>query len=155
MQDHSAFISQRSKVAEDILCAASYITPLSAVAMLVAPRTARNRRIRFHACQSVLLNWLLLSAGFLFHLRAGLDQLLDAGTGARFEWTAGLLCMSVWSIVFLRLARGHELRIPLLARLADRQADGWLFRLLAPASRTDEVRMTANPRLKEAIQLSN
>ncbi|WP_109489060.1 hypothetical protein [Occallatibacter savannae] len=153
MQDHPAFTSHRSKVAEDILCATSYLTPLPAAVMLIIPGTRRNRRIRFHACQSALLNWLLLSAGFLLHLRANLDQLLDAGTGSRFEWTARILCMAVWSIVALRVAGGRELRIPVLSRFAEQQANSWLFRL-GTSSRGEE-RFTANPRLKEAIQLYN
>jgi len=153
MQDQSASISHRSRVAEDILCGASYVTMLPAIAMLVLPRTSRNRRIRFHACQSVLVNWLLLSAGFFLHLRAGLDQLLDLGSGARFEWSARMLCMAVWAIASLWLSRGNELRIPLLASLAERQANGWLFRRLARTRA--EASFNANPRLKAAIQLSN
>jgi uncharacterized membrane protein len=153
MQDQPVSSSHRSEVAQDILCAVSYLTMLPAVAMLLVPGTARNRRIRFHACQSVLINWLLLSAGFFLHMRAGIDQLTDVGSGSRFEWTARILCMAVWSMVSLSLARGHEVRIPLLAGLAERQAEGWAFRRLASAR--GEARATANPRLNEAIQLSN
>src|SRR4051812_40207487 len=131
MQDYPVPASHRAKVAEDVLCGASYITMLPAIAMLLVPGTARNRRIRFHACQSVLVNWLLLTAGFLFHLRAGVDQLLEAGSGARFEWAARILCMVVWSVASLSLARGAEFRVPFVASLAARQADGWLFSRLA------------------------
>lgn len=151
MQDQSVSPNHRAKVAEDILCATSYITPVPAFVMLVLPRTIRNRRIRFHACQSVLLSWLLLSFGFFLHLRAGLDQLLDVGSGARFEWTARILCMVVWAFASLTLARGGEFRIPFIASLAERQADGWFFRRFARIR--SEVSLPANPRLKEAMQL--
>ena len=153
MQDHRVPSSHRAKIAEDILCAASYISLLPAIAMLILPRTRCNRRIRFHACQSVLLNWLLMSVGFLLYLRAGMDRLLDVGSGARFEWTARILCMFVWSFASLSLARGGEFRIPFLASLAERQANAWLFRRLARPS--VEAPATAGSRLKEAMQLSS
>jgi uncharacterized membrane protein len=153
MQDYPVPASHRAKVVEDVLCGASYITMLPAIAMLLAPRTARNRRLRFHACQSVLLNWVLMTVGFLLHLRAGVDQLLDAGSGARFEWAARILCMAAWSVASLWLARGGEFRIPFIAFLAERQADGWLFRRVARVFAGAPV--TPNPRLNEAMQLSN
>jgi len=92
-------------------------------------------------------------AAFFLHLRAGLDQFLDAGSGARFEWAARILCMTTWSIAALWLARGVEFRIPFLASLAEKQADGWLFRRLAGVRA--HISIVANPRLKEAIQLYN
>jgi uncharacterized membrane protein len=153
MPDYPVPASHRAKVADDILCAASYVTMLPAIAMLVLPHTASSRRVRFHACQSILLNWMLLVVGFFLHLRAGIDQLLDAGSGARFEWTARLICMAVWAVASLSLARGSEFRIPFIASLAEKQSDGWLFRRLAKVPA--ETSFTANPRLKQAMQLSN
>jgi uncharacterized membrane protein len=153
MQDHQIPTSHRAKVAEDILCSVSYITLLPAFAMLILPRTRRNCRIRFHACQSVLLNCLLMSMGFLLHLRAQMDQLLDVGSGARFEWTARIVCMVVWTIASLSLASGREFRIPFVGFLAEKQANAWLFRRLARSSPGAPV--TARPRFKEAVQLSS
>lgn len=153
MQDYPVPASHRAKVAEDILCAASYITMLSAIAMLILPRTARSRRLRFHVCQSILINWMLFVVGFFFHIRAGMDQLLDTGSGARFEWTARLICMAVWAVASLSLARGSEFRIPFIASLAEKQSDGWLFRRMTHIP--SEVPFTANPELKQAMQLSN
>ena len=135
MQDHRVPSSHRAKIAEDILCAASYISLLPAIAMLILPRTRCNRRIRFHACQSVLLNWLLMSVGFLLYLRAGMDRLLDVGSGARFEWTARILCMFVWSFASLSLARGGEFRIPFLASLAETGE-----RMVVPPARETQCR---------------
>lgn len=151
MQDHPVPASHRARVAEDVFCGASYVTMLPAVVMLLLPRTARNSRIRFHACQSVLVNFLLLFAGFFLHLRAGVDQLMDVGSGARFEWTGRILCMVVWSVASLWLARGGELRIPFVTSLATRQADGWFFRRIVKEN--GNMTITASPRLKEAIQL--
>jgi uncharacterized membrane protein len=153
MPDHQIPTSHRAKVAEDILCGASYITLLPAFAMLVLPRTRRNRRIRFHACQSVLLNCLLMSMGFLLHLCAQMDQLLDVGSGARFEWMARIACMVVWTIASLSLASGREFRMPFVAFLAEKQANAWLFRRLARSS--VEAPVTSKPRFKEAMQLSS
>jgi len=126
---------------------------LPAIAILVRPRTARNPRLRFHACQSILLNWLLFVVGFFLHIRAGIDQLLDAGSGARFEWAARLLCIAVWAAVSLSMARGRELRIPFISSLAEKQANGWSFRRLTgiPA----EATFSAGPRLKQAMLLSS
>jgi uncharacterized membrane protein len=121
--------------------------------MLLLPRTASNGRIRFHACQSILLNWLLFSVAFLLHLRAGIDRLLDAGSGARFDFTALFLCIAVWGLASLRLALGHNLRIPFVASLAETQATGWLFRRMAPVLTPSQI--TPGPSLKQAIQLSN
>jgi len=153
MQNSPVPTSHRAKVTEDILCAASYITMLPAIAALVLPRTARNTRVRFHACQSVLLNWMLIVVGFFLHLRAGMDQLFDVGSGARFEWASRIICMTIWSITTLSLARGGEFRIPFVSSLAQKQANGWLFRRFSKVPVDLPVAHSAG--LKQAMQLSS
>ncbi|MBS1802266.1 MAG: hypothetical protein JST28_02810 [Acidobacteria bacterium] len=153
MQNSQVPTSHRAKVAEDIICAASYITMLPAIAALILPRTARNTRVRFHACQSVLLNWMLIAVGFFFHLGAGIDQLLDTGSGVRFEWAFRILCMAFWSLATLSLARGGEFRIPFVASLAQKQANGWLFRRFSKVP--VDLPVAHNASLKQAMQLSS
>jgi uncharacterized membrane protein len=145
MQDAFVSAPHRSAAREDALCAVSYLTPLPAAAMLLLPSTARNPRIRFHACQSILLNTLLMSAVFFLHLRADLDRLLDAGSGAQFEWTARLLCMAIWAFACLRLAIGKEFRVPVVAGLAAKQADGAFFQRFSVVD-SDTRRASDEPR---------
>jgi len=129
----------RSQRTEDLLCAIAYITMLPAIAMILLPSTARDPRIRFHACQSALFNWALMSVAFCMHLVAVFQQFGDISSGRAMEWSSRLLCMTVWGFIALRLASGREVRIPGFADVAERQASrGFItrFRDSASAPRT-------------------
>ena len=130
MQD-SLFSSDRSKRLENIICAVAYIMMLPAVIMLILPSAIRNPRIRFHACQSILMNWLLLSGIFFVGLIASLHQIIDGGHGVNFKWALWTVTIAVWAIAATRVATGKEFRIPALGALAERQANGGLFGQLA------------------------
>ena len=130
MQDNAK--PESSRFLENLCCAVSYITILPPAFMLLFPPAARNPRIRFHACQSILLNWILAVVAFFLHLSSGFQQLLGGGSGARFEWTARILCMTTWAVAFTCLSMGGRFHILFLKTLADRQANGRLFKLFAP-----------------------
>lgn len=133
MQDRSAPAHRLSILSEDMFSAVAYISPIPAATMLLIPSVARSGRVRFHACQSVLLSWFMLCAVYFLHLGAGVQQLLDQGTGASFNWTARLLCMFVWGLAAIRTASGRNIRIPLLSGLAQQQANCGVFKRFAAA----------------------
>lgn len=138
MQDQATASFDRSELVEDVLCAVSYLTILPAAVMLLVPATARNPRVRFHACQSILMNWFLGAAVFALGLSANFERIMGAANGVQTAsmllWTARILCMSVWAIASIRIATGRSFRIAGLSVLAERQANGRLFRRLAPSS---------------------
>ena len=134
MQDQPKTIEQ-SELTEDLLCAAAYITILPAAVLLFVPAFARNQRVRFHACQSVLLNWFLILGVFVLGLTANVEQLLGTSHGAQIAttliWSARILCMSVWALASVRIATGRSFRVPYIGALAENQANGRLFNWLA------------------------
>jgi uncharacterized membrane protein len=150
MEDSST-LTHRSAALEDTLCGISYLTPVPAVLLLLLPSTARRPRVRFHACQSILLNTLLMTAAFSLHLTADMQRLLDAGNGAQFDWSARILCMGVWAIASLRLATGRQFRMPVISSLAQRQANGPLFQRFTPVSSENGMPKNPAPALDEAI----
>lgn len=143
MQD-STPTTDHSELMEDVLCAFAYITILPAAIFLFVPAFARNPRVRFHACQSVFLNWLLTVAVFGLGITANAERILSSSHGAQtasaFIWTARILCMGVWATATIRIATGRGFSIPGLAALAQRQANGRLFSRLEPVSVTTGTR---------------
>lgn len=97
--------------------------PLTGVLALCIAR--RNRRIRFHAWQSVLLG------GSYIGVLMGLS-VLDAVGGALFRWAGafvaaaapvvGAFVTMVWVVVIVQIMRGHEGRIPLIGGWAERRS---------------------------------
>lgn len=150
MQDTS--IPRLSSLSEDMFSAISYVSPIPAAIMLLIPSLARSGRVRFHACQSILLNALLLSAVYFLHLGANIQQLLDQGTGASFNWTARLLCMLVWGLAAIGTASGRNVRIPLLAGFARQQANCGVFRRFADRSETWPGSSVVRPGFAKALR---
>jgi uncharacterized membrane protein len=126
--------SDRSQLFENIYCAVAYITMFPAAILLIFPRTVRNPRIRFHACQSILLNWILVSAGYLVGLIAGFEQLAGTGDGMQFKWALRIFTVAVLAIATMRVATGNSFRVPGIAAVAERQANGRIFALFTPVA---------------------
>lgn len=124
---HDLISSDRSKRLENITCAVAYITMFPAAMMLILPPTVRNPRIRFHACQSILMNWFLVAGTFLVGLIASLQQLIDGSHSNGFKLALWIVTIAVWSIAVIRVATGKEFRIPVIGALAEKQANGGLF----------------------------
>jgi uncharacterized membrane protein len=138
---NSLFSSDRSKPLLNLVCAASYVTMFPAAMLLILPPTVRNPRIRFHACQSILLNWFLVSATFIVGMFASLEQILGSGMGhaAELKWVLRLFTLAFWAIATVRVAKGKTFRIPGVAALAQRQANGRLFRLFDDSEQESSV----------------
>ena len=151
MEDHRSTPTHLSAAQQDVLCGVSYLTPVPAAVMLLLPSTARSPKIRFHACQSILVNTLLMTAVFCLHLTAAVEQLLEGGNGVQLNWSARILCMAVWAIASLRLASGRQFRVPVVANLSERQANGPLFHRFASVSSENCVSNSSRPELKDAI----
>ena len=149
MQDQAASNAIGSRRFENVLCALSYITVLPAAIMLLLPPTARSSRVRFHACQSLLLNGFLLCSAFLLNLAAGFEELIQAGGGAGFQWAARIFCVTVWAIACICLTGGREFHVPGLAALAAREADAPFFKRIAGAAQGRAV-----PAVREAFPVS-
>ena len=142
--------THRSAVLEDVLCGVSYLTPVPAVFMLFLPATASRPRIRFHACQSILVNTLLTTVAFSLHLTSDIHRLLDGAANTQLDWLARFLCMGVWAIASLRLATGRQFRMPVISSLAQKQANGPLFQRYTPVTCENGVPKTSAT-LNEAI----
>lgn len=149
MQQQSVSTPSRSKRVEDALCVFSYVTLLPAAVMLFLPVTAHNARIRFHACQSCLVNSLLISAAFCLNLLAGFDEVLRRGSGAGFQWTARILYVAFLAVASICIFTGREFRVPCVGLLAEKEADGFFKRFARGRISAD-----AAPELDETLKTS-
>jgi len=103
--------------AERVAAAAAYLPLLPAAVILFLPAFRKNRFVRFHAWQSVLL-WgvffvLTVIALFLSNVAAAMLFLL-------FGILASLAMLFLWLVLTVKAWEGERFELPLLGELAAR-----------------------------------
>ena len=104
--------------------AIAYITFLPAVAFLVLVPYKKSPFVRFHAWQSVYLNFLLLVVSY------ALDFVLSyCGKSELFYAVPTILLIAlfwllVWAFCAIKALNGKRFKLPILGALAERQANG-------------------------------
>jgi len=110
------------KLTDKILIAASYVFAFPSLYMILSEKR-KDRQLAFHAAQALLL-WLLIAALLVilrivvnFVLSSVNIPLLDRVTGlaAFIFWLYGVYCAALF-------LQGKDVKIPLIAPLADRLA---------------------------------
>jgi len=109
-------------LSENAAGALAYLTFLPAIVFLLLPPYCNSRFVRFHAWQSVFLSiaWfaisLALSVLMVFRVLYGLALVLA------INWIIWLALAGCWLLCLLASLNGRRLRLPVLGRLAERQA---------------------------------
>jgi uncharacterized membrane protein len=104
--------------------AIAYITFLPAVAFLILVPYKKSPFVRFHAWQSVYLNFLLLVVSY------PLDFVLSyCGKSELFYAVPTILLIAlfwllVWAFCAVKALNGKRFKLPILGALAERQANG-------------------------------
>jgi uncharacterized membrane protein len=114
--------TKSSGFADNTIAALAYVTFIPAVAFLILKPYNRSPYIRFHAWQSIFLSCVLyifvtgLNWTTSFVLTLGVFPYLVA---ARIIWIIwGLL----WLLCAVRALNGHLFKLPLIGKLAEKQA---------------------------------
>jgi uncharacterized membrane protein len=120
----------------------AYFTILPAIVLLFIPHSGKRSAVRFHACQSIFLNAILMIAFVSLDMVASFQQFLQPDGAAAASLAQLLLPASIAGMLACvayatRVAMGKAFRIPLLSALAEREANGAFFRLL-DASRSHD-----------------
>jgi uncharacterized membrane protein len=104
--------------------AIAYITVLPAIAFLILVPYKKSLFVRFHAWQSIFLNFVALILSYLLTLFVGGGGI----TALKVVLQGSLLIVYFWIIVWVFLAlaafRGRSLKLPIIGKLAERQANG-------------------------------
>ena len=96
--------------------ALAYAFLLPAIFFLLRPPFSRNRFIRFHAWQSVLLTAVtVIVFGVLLSLMGRVLVIFAS-------FIIALGCFILWLVLIVKALQGEMFELPLLGRLADRQS---------------------------------
>lgn len=104
--------------------AIAYITVFPAIAFLVLVPYKKSLFVRFHAWQSIFLNFIALIISYLLNLFAGgggltAGKILIQGSGLLvYFWIV------VWAFCAVCALGGKSLKLPIIGKLAERQANG-------------------------------
>ena len=107
---------------ENAASALAYFTFVPAIFFLLIPPYNKNRYVRFHAWQSLMLNVSVILISFLMSFALVFFLVFDAELMVvikRFLWLGWFV---LWLICVVKALNGQRYRLPILGQLADRQA---------------------------------
>jgi uncharacterized membrane protein len=136
MPDHTAFcpgcgwdtrrpvLGKTGGIPDNIAAAMGYLTFVPAVVFLVAAPFKKNRFIRFHAFQSILLTLTAVLAGLALKLVFLVLSLIRLGHLLLLLISAIVLlgCAILWLVLIVKALQGDLFKLPLIGDLAERQA---------------------------------
>lgn len=99
----------------------AYVTIIPAIVFLIVPPYNRNRFVRFHSWQSIMLAiaWMVVEVGLIVLGRIPGIGLVDLFIGP----LVGLAFFVLWIIVLIQAFTGKMFKIPILGDLAEKQAN--------------------------------
>ena len=111
-------------IRDNIAAAMAYVTFIPAIVFLVATPFKKNRFIRFHAFQSLLLTLAAVLAGLVLKLIFLVLSLIPLGHLLLLLISAIVLlgCVILWLVLMVKALQGDLFRLPLIGGLAERQA---------------------------------
>ncbi|MFZ1083988.1 MAG: hypothetical protein WAN35_03355 [Terracidiphilus sp.] len=104
--------------------AIAYITVFPAIAFLILVPYKKNLFVRFHAWQSIFLFFVAVTISYLLNL------FVDGGsiTSGKIVLQGSVLIVYFWVVVWIFCALsalgGLSLKLPIIGKLAERQANG-------------------------------
>ena len=99
----------------------AYVTIIPAIIFLIVPPYNRNRFVRFHSWQSIMLAiaWMVVEVGLMVLGRIPGVGLVDLFLGP----LVGLAFFVLWLIVLIQAFTGKMFKLPILGDLAEKQAN--------------------------------
>src|SRR5258708_23662196 len=113
-------------LAENIAGALSYFTFIPAIVFLVREPYRRNRFVRFHSVQCLLL-WAMAALMALALKVASMLLFIIPVVGPLFTVfvlvTVGLVAVAIWIVLVGKALQGEMVKLPMLGDYAERQAN--------------------------------
>lgn len=103
--------------------AIAYMTFVPAIVFLLVLPYNRNRYVRFHAWQSLLLNVSTIAISFLLSFLLVIFLVFDADLLVIFKRMVWVGWFVLWLICVVKALNGERFRIPILGALAERLAE--------------------------------
>lgn len=99
----------------------AYVTIIPAIIFLIVPPYNRNRFVRFHSWQSIMLAiaWIVVEVGLMVIGRIPGIGLVDLFIGP----LVGLAFFILWLVVLIQAFTGKWFKLPILGDLAEKQAN--------------------------------
>ncbi len=116
--------SKQIGLSEKAAGAIAYITVFPAVAFLILVPYKKNLFIRFHAWQSIFLNFIALILSYVLYLFVGWGGLSSLLMGLRGSVLFAYFWIVIWVFCALGALSGKSLKLPIIGKLAERQANG-------------------------------
>jgi uncharacterized membrane protein len=104
--------------------AIAYITFLPAVAFLILVPYKKSPFVRFHAWQSVYLNFLTWIVSYALSYVLGWCGAPGVFLAVPTTWLIGIFWLLVWAFCAISALSGKRFKLPILGALAERQANG-------------------------------
>jgi uncharacterized membrane protein len=112
---------------ENIAGALAYITFIPAIVFLLLEPYKRNRFLRFHSLQSLLLGVALIVIGIALKL-VGLVLLIIPVLGhllvVLLSMVLALAAIVVWLVLVVKALQGEAFKLPILGEFAEQKAPG-------------------------------
>jgi uncharacterized membrane protein len=104
--------------------AIAYITVFPAIAFLILVPYKKSPFVRFHAWQSIFLNFFLYVVSYLLSIVLPMCRLNSLLAYVSVNWFLAIFWLVVWIFFSVSALRGKSYKMPILGRLAQRQAAG-------------------------------
>jgi uncharacterized membrane protein len=104
--------------------AIAYITFLPAVAFLILVPYRKSPYVRFHAWQSVYLNFVTLVISYALNYILSWCGAPGLVLAVPTTWLIAIFWLLVWAFCALKALNGKRFMLPIIGALAERQANG-------------------------------
>ena len=104
--------------------AIAYITVFPAIAFLILVPYKKSPFVRFNAWQSIFLNFFLYVVSYLLSIVLPMCRLNSLLAYVSVNWFLAIFWLVVWIFFSVSALRGKSYKMPILGRLAQRQAAG-------------------------------
>lgn len=113
-----------SGLSDNTAGAIAYITFLPAVAFLILVPYKKSAFVRFHAWQSIYLNFLTLVVSYALSFVLAWGGVPGVILAVHVTWLIALFWLLVWAFCAISALYGKRFKLPILGALAERQANG-------------------------------
>jgi uncharacterized membrane protein len=115
---------KQSGISDNAAGAIAYITFLPAVAFLILVPYKKSPFVRFHAWQSVYLNFVTLVLSYVLSYVLQWYGAPGLFLAIPTTWLIALFWVLVWAFCAIKALNGKRFKLPIIGALAERQANG-------------------------------
>jgi len=114
-------VAAQSGLSDNAAGGLAYVTIIPAIIFLIVPPYNRNRFVRFHSWQSIMLAsaWIVVEVGLMVLGRIPGVGLVDLFLGP----LVGLAFFVLWLMVLIQAFTGKMFKLPIVGDLAEKQAN--------------------------------